>query len=247
LILLAWLTRSQIAVWKDSTTLYRHATEVTRENHFAHRFLGVALWNQGQTREAEAQLLEALRIRPTWGDAHLVLATAYLQQGRLAEASTHLDRARENGADAARVWAARGILADQRGDETEAARAYQKSLSLDPDDWEVANNLAWIRASSRSAELRDPQQALVLSERALAQRPEDPFVLGTRAGALAAARRAREAVGVQQRALDRLAEAGMRSHRPAFEARLAHYRSGGTPSDFRWSKDERRASGPPVP
>lgn len=224
-LLLAVLARAQVGVWRDSIALFSHATRVTRDNAHAHRFLGVSLWAAGDREGGARNLIEALRIRPDWGEARLVYATALLQGGQLAAADREIERAAREGAAPALVWAARGVLADARGEPARAAEAYERSLALDPDDWEVANNLAWIRAASTDAKLRDPARALALAQAAAQRMPDHPFVLGTLAAAFASAERWSEAVDTQALAIARLRAASEDLPPGDFEARLAAYRA----------------------
>ncbi len=228
-LLLAVLAREQVAVWRDSISLFSHATRVTRDNAHAHRFLGVSLWSAGDREGGARHLQEALRIRPDWGEARLVWATALLQLGRFEAARPELERAAREGAAPALVWAARGVLADGLGDPASAARAYERALEHDPDDWEVLNNLAWIRAASPQEALRDPARAVDLARRAAARQPGHAFVLGTLAAALASAGDREGAIETQARACALLRAAGETARARAFEARLAAYRAGRLP------------------
>jgi tetratricopeptide (TPR) repeat protein len=54
----------QVRHWRDSTSLFRHSLEVTRNNHVAHAYLGTALLERGQTGDAIFHYEEALRLRP---------------------------------------------------------------------------------------------------------------------------------------------------------------------------------------
>jgi Flp pilus assembly protein TadD len=228
-LILAALARQQVAVWHDSIALFGHATRVTRENAHAHRFLGVSLWSAGDREGGARHLQEALRIRPDWGEARLVWATALLQLGRFEAARPEIERAAREGADPALVWAARGVLADGLGDRAAAASAYERSLERAPEAWEVLNNLAWIRAASPEAELRDPERAVALARRAADERPDHAFVLGTLAAAYASAGREGDAVAAQSRACALLRAAGDEPRAREFEARLAAYRAGRPP------------------
>src|SRR5262249_38771584 len=49
------LTRQQIAWWRDSETLFRHAINITTNNYIAHLNLGVALEDSGRLDEAVAE------------------------------------------------------------------------------------------------------------------------------------------------------------------------------------------------
>jgi tetratricopeptide (TPR) repeat protein len=93
------------------------------------------------------------------------------------------------------------ILAHQ-GDDARAVAEYEKSLALEPDSVEALNDLAWLRASSSAAALRDADRAVRLARRAdeLAggQRPD---VLDTLAASCAAGGQFAEAVAAARQAL----------------------------------------------
>lgn len=227
---LAWNARRQVAVWRDSISLFSHAVAVTPDNAHAHRFLGVSLWTAGDREGGAQHLREALRIQPGWGEARLVWATALLQLGRLDEAARELERAARDGAEPALVLAATGVLAERRGDTAAAVSAYEQSLRSDPDDWEVLNNLAWIRAAHPDSALRDPVQAVELARRAVELEPDHAFVRGTLAAAYASAGRWADAITAQERALALLeADGDPTASASTFSERLAAYRAGRPP------------------
>ena len=70
LLALALRSRNQLHYWRDSQTLFRHALEVTENNHVAHNNLGVALLKKGQMDEAVWQFREAIRLYPDGANAH---------------------------------------------------------------------------------------------------------------------------------------------------------------------------------
>lgn len=228
-VALALATRRQVGVWRDSQTLFGHAIAVSPDNAHAHRFLGVTLWTQGERERGLHHLAEATRLRPTWGEARLVHATALLQLGRLDEAAREIERAAGDEADPGLVFAARGVVADRRGQSGLAAQAYQSALEHGSNDWEVLNNLAWIRATSEDPALRDPDQAIELAVRATALRPDQAYAHGTLAAAYASAGRIPDALAAQERAIGLLRRAGDAEALARFERRLEDYRSGERP------------------
>jgi Flp pilus assembly protein TadD len=68
---------------------------------------------------------------------------ASLRLGRLAEATTLLDRATRAPDAGWRSWNARGVLADRESRWDEADAAYANAAQLDPGRAEVANNQGW--------------------------------------------------------------------------------------------------------
>jgi hypothetical protein len=61
---LAAVTWVQVGHWRDSTTLFTHALQVTRDNAPVQVFLAQTLYAQGKRREAIAHYSEAARINP---------------------------------------------------------------------------------------------------------------------------------------------------------------------------------------
>lgn len=86
LLALAVASRVQIATWRDSEHLFRHALRVTTHNHVAHINLGLALSKRDRLEEASSHLNAALRVAPASPYAAGLLADVRVRQGRLEEA-----------------------------------------------------------------------------------------------------------------------------------------------------------------
>ena len=71
-----------------------------------------------------------------------------------------------------------GNLYYEKGDVRQAEIYYKNALTLSPENPEVLNNLAWLYATSKIPELRKPQQALTLAQKA-AQLDPKPYILDT--------------------------------------------------------------------
>ncbi|MBW1987919.1 MAG: M48 family metalloprotease [Deltaproteobacteria bacterium] len=104
----------------------------------------------------------------------------------------------------------------------EAMDAYAKALSIDPDHAEAANNLAWILVTAQDPELRDPQRALSLAERAARIKPA-PHILDTLAEALFANGMVTQAVNVEKEALQKALEAGDTGMVPYYREQLKRF------------------------
>jgi tetratricopeptide (TPR) repeat protein len=130
----------------------------------------------------------------------------------------------------------------ERGEAEAAAAHFREAIRLRPDFLEVANNLAWLLATSDDDAVRNPYLALELAQRAAnLSGGSDPVVLDTLAAAFAASGRFDAALVALRRALE-LSEAGTRPElAPEFRERLALYRA-------RRAYRERRAPvTPPAP
>lgn len=82
----AFLTQAQLAVWRDSESLFLHALRETSRNHVAHINLGMVLFRAGRLDEASAHLTAGLRLVPGSTAAAGWLGQVRLAQQREAEA-----------------------------------------------------------------------------------------------------------------------------------------------------------------
>jgi Zn-dependent protease with chaperone function len=82
-----------------------------------------------------------------------------------------------------------------------AKSAYEKSLSLSPDNPNALNNLAWLYATCGDKTIRNPEMAVLLAEKAV-KIEETPQILDTLAESYYAAGRYKEAVEAGRKALN---------------------------------------------
>ena len=139
-------TFSQIAVWKNSLTLFDQAIAVTERNYVAHDNRGLYRYQAGQIDEAMQDYRASLAINPGYLNANNNLAHAYYELGRPAEAipllrvalkaqPTHLE-VRNNLANA---------LSDV-GQLTEATEHYDYVLARQPNHSNALNGSAVVLA-----------------------------------------------------------------------------------------------------
>ncbi len=83
----------QIKYWQDSISLFRHAMEVTTDNHVACACLAQALDAVGQEDEALILCTNAVRIEPNYPPGQFFLGMILLKQGKSEEALGHLSAA----------------------------------------------------------------------------------------------------------------------------------------------------------
>jgi protein O-mannosyl-transferase len=141
IVLCTGLTRRQLAYWRDSGTLFRHATLATRNNYAAYDNLGLYLSRQGKSDEAIQNFRRALEIFPTAGEVYENLGVELLMRGSLDQAITNFQNAVRFSPGSASAHCNFGCaLANQRK-WGEAIREYQESLRLKPEDAQVHRNL----------------------------------------------------------------------------------------------------------
>jgi tetratricopeptide (TPR) repeat protein len=116
---LAITARRQVEVWRDTETLFAHATAVTQGNFLAEHALASELLRRGDAASAEAHFAEAVRMRPEWPEAHFGLADALAAEGRFEEAVRSYERGSRLAPRQARghLRMARALLATGRSDE----------------------------------------------------------------------------------------------------------------------------------
>ncbi len=158
---------NQTRYWRDSLTLFKHATEVTNKNFVAHNNWGAVLMEQKSYTQAAGHFREALRIKPNYAQAKNNLGEIMAIQGEYSEAEAlfretirikpDYDRAIRNLCD----------LLQRMGKNGEAVLCYRKALLLRPDDPELLNNLAVALGSMGKRE-----EAIFLLQTALRLKPE---------------------------------------------------------------------------
>ncbi len=118
-----------------------------------------------------------------------------------------------------RAWTEYQVLAEMLQQEEELLVIYTYRVSRQPDDAGILNNFAWLLATARKEELRDPERALPMAEKAYALLPE-PHIADTLAEALFLNGEIQRAIELEEKAF---AEAkGDKSH---FENQLKRFRA----------------------
>jgi Flp pilus assembly protein TadD len=142
LLVCAIVTRQQVRLWRNSETLFLHATEVTRGNYVAHNGLGLHYFKQGRVDEAVRQYAAALQMNPLYDAAHSNLGRALADQRRYDEAVTHFETALSLRPDDVKTRNNLGNVLAQQGRHEEAVREFEEALRLNPDHVTAHNNVA---------------------------------------------------------------------------------------------------------
>jgi tetratricopeptide (TPR) repeat protein len=176
LFLCAGLTRRQVALWKDSGTLFSHATLVTKNNYAAYDNLALFYSGQGKTDEAIRNFRKALEIFPASGEVHENLGTMMLMTGNLDQAITNLQNAVRfsPGSASAHCNLAIALAGQRKWDE--AVREYQESVRLKPEDAQMRRNLGL--ALDEQGKLAEAVAQFMEAARLAPQEPQIRFSLG---------------------------------------------------------------------
>jgi Flp pilus assembly protein TadD len=166
IVLCLALTRQQLACWKDSEAMWRHAVEVTENNYMAHHTLGYLLGVKGQADEASRELQEAVRLAPDQPNAHFDLGVALNQKGQLDEAIRQFQEAIRLDPRHPDPYYNLAIVLGRKGQPEEAIRQFQEAIRLKPDYVEAHNNLgiALGRNGQLDESIREFQEATRLKQ-----------------------------------------------------------------------------------
>ena len=143
LVLVACVARTwdQLAVWRDSATLFGQAVRVTQNNYLAYNNLGTHAADLGHYEEAIAYYRESLAIRPDYEEANNNLGSALNRLGRPAEAIPCLEAALRTKPDLIEAHNNLGNALGDLGRTDEAIAHYEFVLARKPDHVEAMNNL----------------------------------------------------------------------------------------------------------
>lgn len=218
----ALVTAFQVATWKDTTTLLRHALAVTRNNYLAHNNLGLEYTDEGRLDDSSAEFAAATKIRPNLAVAYYNWGVVDVRRGELGRAAERFETALRYDPDHAEAHNNLGRVYALLGRDREAIEQYRRALDS-PDPPPITwRNLAWLLATTPDPDLADGREAVRLAERyAAAVATETWQSASTLAAACARAGDFDRAIQVERRALD-LAPPERRGEE---EARLETYRA----------------------
>jgi tetratricopeptide (TPR) repeat protein len=171
----------------------------------------------------------ATQVSPDSATAWANLGAAYLSSGRIADAiEAYRVSSRLGTSTPAQAGLATALAGS--GDFPAAIEVFRQLLEAEPDNFKVANNLAWILATCPKADLRDPDQAVQIGLQANQQSGQrDPSIQDTLAAAYASSGQFDLAVQTAQQAIDLALElqdttlaSSIQSRRKLYQAQRAY-------------------------
>jgi Flp pilus assembly protein TadD len=166
------VTSRQIAVWKNSITLYEHTLSVTGPSYVIEHNLAVALHDAGQLAKAKAHALDALAADPAPFATHLLLGSIFEDEQQTDEAMAHYDQALKFQPDAPLPIKGRCRLLFRQGRYEEAYTQLASLARATPEDSEWHVQLARVLAR-----LRRYAEAIAHAHQALKLKPDWPEAL----------------------------------------------------------------------
>ncbi len=196
IVVLIVSTASQVQLWRNSVTLFRHTLRVTTNNSLIHNNLGVTLRRQGEEQEALVHYKKALEINPRYTDAHYNLATLLARQGKDQEATAHFVEALRIKSDNVEAHNALGVILVKQGKVQEAVAHFAQAISINPNYADAHFNfgIALVRQGRN-------KEAILCFNEALRINSKDDKIHNNLAVALAGVGRAEEAAAHYVQAL----------------------------------------------
>lgn len=127
-----WLTFEQVAVWRDSLTLWQHALAITPPSALACNNYGLALEQAGDLEKAEPWYRQALAMDPMNYYANSNLGTLLSKKGEQEEAAVCLSRALKSQPANPLLLENMGVVQELLGNADAAIEYYAASARLDP-------------------------------------------------------------------------------------------------------------------
>jgi tetratricopeptide (TPR) repeat protein len=183
------LTRSYLAHWRDSESVYKYMLKYSPNVAILHNNLANFLGDVGKTEEAIEYFERSLELKPNSAEVHNNLANALCELGRTDEAIAHYRRAlRLKPKFAVAHYNLARALAEQ-GKNKEAVAQYREAVRFKPDYVEAWSNLGFVLAEEGSFE-----EAVECYEKAIELKPALIVAHGQLALALARLGRVDEAI-----------------------------------------------------
>jgi len=148
-------------------------------------------------------------------------------KGRFNEAIEHFKQSLRINPKYVRAHVNLGIMYYYEGNVKQAIVHWNTALSLEPNNVGALNHLAWLRATQKKPEFRNPDQAVYLARRACGlTNYREPNLLDTLAAAYAAAGNFNKAIKTAERALELCQFPTQEALKEEIKGRLGLYKAG---------------------
>jgi len=200
---LGTLTWHQSHIYKDLETLWRDTIRKNPDSFVAHSNLGDIVFERNELDETAVHFSKALSLKPDDAQALNNMGALSGRQGNFDQAVTYLTKALQVRPDYAKAHTNLGDMLERQGKLDQAVEHYRTAIQINPDNFEAMAVLARLLAVSKDNKIRNPDQAIVLAEKACVltgrKQPEFLYVLAV---SYAAAGRTAEAMATANEAVD---------------------------------------------
>jgi len=148
---------------------YSRAIELDRANAQAFDSRAGALAALGRLDESLVDSDQAILLDPTSPEAHNNRGVTRRMLGDLQGAITDYSKSIELYPRYAAAYGNRGYIQKQLGDFESAIADYERAIEIQPNSPVALNDLAWLLATCRNDEVRDPKRAIELATSACKQ------------------------------------------------------------------------------
>lgn len=143
---LATLSYFQVQHWKDNVTLWEHTVAVTGDNYRGQTNLGFALAQAGDRARAMDAYREALRLNPSYPQAHNYYGLVLAEMGDHDRAAAEYEQALKLLPRFAEASNNLGLTRAEQGQLEGARQAFEAALAANPAFAQARNNLAIVYA-----------------------------------------------------------------------------------------------------
>jgi tetratricopeptide (TPR) repeat protein len=150
----------------DAVRHFAQSVQLNPGTPAAHFNLGTALTLDGRLDEAMRAYRTALQLNPRYAEAHNNLGSVLLRTGKTADARDHFDQALAIDGTNPQAHYNAGAAARVQGRTAAAIGHFRQALKLGGEQPAILTDLAWLLATAVEEALREPAQAVRLSERA---------------------------------------------------------------------------------
>lgn len=128
-LVLTWL---QVRTWTNSGTLFQHAVDATTGNYIAENNLADYYLTHRRNEEARGPVLEALRLKPDYVEAHINLGTILRRTGKFADSEREYQTALGLQPESVDAHSGYGALLLSQGRTSEALGEFERVVELSP-------------------------------------------------------------------------------------------------------------------
>jgi protein O-mannosyl-transferase len=167
---LAMLSSSQVRIWRDTETLWRHALDIDPSCALCHSQLGAALGNRDLMAAALGHFERAVALRPGEPIFQGNLGLALLRSSRPTDAMTRFELVLARRPEDVDARNRLGVALIRQGKLLEATVELERVIQLNPDHTDALTNLGIaLTALGRAGE------SVPVLERAVRLRPDAPL------------------------------------------------------------------------